>query len=111
MTKSLQRSLGQLVVAGFAGTSIPSELRSMAREAGLGGIILFGRNIEAPEQVAEVAYTAQTLTDEVPLWVSVDQEGGRVARLTAPFTRWPPMCTLGRSGEADCSPARRSRRR
>jgi len=32
--------------------------------------------------------------------VSVDQEGGRVARLKAPFTAWPPMATLGRAGRA-----------
>ena len=37
--------------------------------------------------------------DELPLWVSTDQEGGRVARLKTPFTVWPPMMTLGRSGD------------
>ena len=65
----------------------------------LGGVILFARNIEAPEQVAELAYDAQQLVPAVPLWVSVDQEGGRVARLKAPFTEWPPMATLGRRGD------------
>ena len=73
-------------------------MRSLAREFDLGGIILFKRNVEAPEQVAEVAHAAQELADELPLWVSVDQEGGRVARLREPFTRWPPMAALGRAG-------------
>ena len=62
--------------------------------------MLFARNVESPEQVAEIAREAQALTQELPLWVSVDQEGGRVARLRSPFTRWPPMQTLGRSGDA-----------
>jgi beta-N-acetylhexosaminidase len=62
-------------------------------------VIWFSRNIEAPEQVAELSRDAQSLATELPLWVSVDQEGGRVARLKAPFTVWPPMATLGRSGD------------
>jgi beta-N-acetylhexosaminidase len=74
-------------------------MRSMAREFDLGGIILFARNVDAPDQVAEVSRQAQTLAEELPLWVSVDQEGGRVARLKSPFTEWPPMQTLGRSGD------------
>src|SRR3970282_40885 len=41
----------------------------------------------------------QGLSAGLPLWVSVDQEGGRVARLKAPFTEWPPMAVLGRSGD------------
>lgn len=56
--------------------------------------------MEAPEQVAELAYDARQLARDVPLWVSVDQEGGRVARLKAPFTEWPPMAGLGRLGDA-----------
>ena len=79
--------------------TIPVEMRSLAREFQLGGIILFARNIEAPAQVAEMSQDVQSLSAETPLWVSVDQEGGRVARLRAPFTEWPPMATLGRSGD------------
>src|ERR1044071_2441317 len=74
-------------------------MRSLAREFQLGGVTLFKRNIEAPEQVAELNHDLQSLSAELPLWVAVDQEGGRVARLHAPFTEWPPMATLGRSGD------------
>jgi beta-N-acetylhexosaminidase len=97
--RDVRRQIGQLAIAGFAGETIPADLRSLAREFDLGGIILFARNVTAPDQVAEVAREAQSLARELPLWVSVDQEGGRVARLKAPFTVWPPMMTLGRSGD------------
>ena len=99
MSRNIRRHVGQLLMAGFPGDTIPIELRAVAREYDLGGIILFGRNVEAPEQVAELAHDAQAMSRELPLWVSIDQEGGRVARLREPFTVWPPMCTLGRSGE------------
>jgi len=92
--------MGQLLIAGFNGTQIPVELRLLAKEFGLGGVILFARNIVEPEQVAELSFEAARLVPNMPVWVSVDQEGGRVARLKAPFTEWPPMATLGRSGDA-----------
>jgi beta-N-acetylhexosaminidase len=95
----MRREVGQLLIGSLPGVTIPSELRSLAREFQLGGVILFSRNIEAPEQVAELAHDVQALAAELPLWVSVDQEGGRVARLKAPFTEWPPMAVLGRSGD------------
>ena len=84
-------------MGSLPGTTITPEIRSLAREFQLGGIILFARNIEAPEQVAELSHDVQQLATDAPLWVSVDQEGGRVARLKAPFTEWPPMAALGRA--------------
>ena len=96
---ALRRQIGQLLIAGFDGHSVPVELRSLAHQFGLGGVILFARNIAEPGQVAELCYEASCLVPDLPLWVSVDQEGGRVARLKAPFTEWPPMATLGRSGD------------
>jgi beta-N-acetylhexosaminidase len=97
--RDIRRHVGQLAIAGFAGHSIPSDLRLLAREFDLGGVIFFARNVDSPEQVAELSREARSLAREIPLWVSVDQEGGRVARLKAPFTVWPPMMTLGRSGD------------
>lgn len=96
---ALRHQIGQLLIAGFNGEQIPVELRSLAREFGLGGVILFARNISEPAQVADLCHEASRLTADVPAWVSVDQEGGRVARLKAPFTEWPPMAALGRSGD------------
>jgi beta-N-acetylhexosaminidase len=95
----LRSEIGQLVIGSLPSYTITPEVRALAREFQLCGLILFARNVEAPEQVAELAHDAQTLVREVPLWVSVDQEGGRVARLKAPFTEWPPMAVLGRSGD------------
>jgi beta-N-acetylhexosaminidase len=96
---SLRRQIGRLLIAGFDGPQLPVELKALTREFGLGGVILFGRNIEEPEQVAELSFEAARLVPDFPLWVSVDQEGGRVARLKAPFTQWPAAATLGRSGD------------
>lgn len=95
----VRRRIGRLAIAGFAGPSVPPELRELAREFDLGGVIYFARNIEEPGQVRELSRESAALKQEWPLWISVDQEGGRVARLKRPFTEWPPMITLGRCGD------------
>jgi beta-N-acetylhexosaminidase len=97
--RDFRKQAGQLAIAGFAGHTIPADLKALAREFDLGGVIFFARNVDSPEQVADLSREAQELARELPLWVSVDQEGGRVARLKTPFTVWPPMITLGRSGD------------
>ncbi len=96
---TLRRIMGRLLIVGFDGPQIPVELKALAREFGLGGVVLFARNIVEPEQVAELCSEAARLDPDLHPWVGFDQEGGRVARLKAPFTEWPPMATLGRSGD------------
>ena len=97
--RDFRRHAGQLAIVGFAGHTIPEDLRRLAKAFDLGGVIFFARNVAEPQQVAELSREAQALAQELPLWVSVDQEGGPVARLRKPFTEWPPMITLGRSGD------------
>jgi len=98
--RDIRAHVGELLISGFDGLTMPLEMREIAREFDLGGLIIFSRNVETPAQVAELALATETLRRETPLWFSVDQEGGRVQRLKEPFTRWPPMITLGRAKDA-----------
>ena len=86
---------GRLIVCGFDGTQVTAELREILREVRPLGLILFARNIESAAQVAEFNRELKALRPTEPLLLSVDQEGGRVARLQPPFTPWPPMRRLG----------------
>ena len=52
--------------------------------------MLFARNVAEPAQVADLAREAAELSRTAPVWVAIDQEGGRVQRVKAPLTVWPP---------------------
>jgi beta-N-acetylhexosaminidase len=95
--RDIRRQVGQLAIVGFDGYVVPDSVRQIAKTFDLGGVIFFARNVADPEQVMEMSRESQLLARDMPLWVSVDQEGGRVARLKRPFTEWPPMITLGRA--------------
>lgn len=97
--RELRRRAGRFVIAGFTGETAPDDLRRLVNEFDLAGVILFARNVVQPDQVAELCRECAALATDWPFWISVDQEGGRVARLRAPFTEWPPANTLGRAGD------------
>ena len=91
---------GQLLFVGFPGTSAPGELVECVREGRVGGVVLFRRNVESPEQVrALIAALRRAAPAEAPLLVAIDQEGGRVQRLREPWTEWPPMRRVAAHGE------------
>jgi len=97
--RDLKRHVGQLAIIGFPGHTVPSDVKKLIAAFDVGGVIYFARNAAEPAQVRELSREVSSLAREWPLWISVDQEGGRVARLRRPFTEWPPMMTLGRSGD------------
>ncbi|MCK5689316.1 beta-N-acetylhexosaminidase [Myxococcota bacterium] len=82
-------------MCGFDGTQLTSELKEILREVRPAGLILFSRNIESAEQVAEFNAELKAFRPDEPLSLSVDQEGGRVARLKSPLIEWPPMREIG----------------
>jgi beta-N-acetylhexosaminidase len=91
---------GELVIGGFPGTSLPDGFGRALRDGRRGGVILFKPNVEGgPAQVAALARSIHATSHALPPIVSVDQEGGRVARLKAPLLEVPPMRTVGSWGD------------
>jgi beta-N-acetylhexosaminidase len=93
---STVESAGQVIVAGFGAGEPPESLCELARTGALGGFVLFRRNLGEPGEVVELTQLLRSLAPpERPLWIAVDQEGGRVARLRQPVLSLPPMRVLG----------------
>ena len=92
-----------MIVSGFEGTCLNYQIEKLITEQGIGGLILFERNYENPKQLKKLIEDLQAITPQnsPPLFISVDQEGGRILRLKEPFTQFPPMCCLGYANSND----------
>lgn len=84
----------ELFIFGFNGTSLPPELRRMLSSKRNGGVILFKRNIESMDQLVALNSDIIESNEHYPPLISVDQEGGRVARLRGITCDIPPMGAL-----------------
>ena len=87
-------SLGP-VMLDIEGLSLSPVDRDLLREPAVGGVILFTRNYESPEQIADLVGEIRALRSP-PLLIAVDHEGGRVQRFRDGFTAVPPMRLIGR---------------
>jgi beta-N-acetylhexosaminidase len=79
-------------MTGIPDISLDNQTLELIREFNIGGIILFSRNIESPIQIAKLCGDIQDAALKAHghrIFISIDQEGGRVARLKAPFTEFP----------------------
>jgi len=110
----LERKIAQMLLLGFPGETIDesSPITQAIRQHGISGVVLFdnnidlgvtGRNITGPEQLRELTAALQTEA-HVPLFISVDQEGGIVARLKDRYG-FPPSVSAAQLGEIS-DPAR-----
>ena len=89
---SNEQLAGQRLMAGFDGTRLDDDLKFLIDKIKAGGIILFSRNTVNPDQIKDLCMSVQKYAvkcGQPPLFISIDQEGGQVARLKEPFTQFP----------------------
>ena len=93
-----EQQIGQFFFIGLPGKTIDSEARDLIEEIKPGGIILFGRNVESPQQVRKLLDDARALVP-TPLLCGIDQEGGLVDRLREIFPPMPSARALRQHGD------------
>lgn len=98
-SSGLAESVGQLFIVGIPGPQLDGETAATLERLGIGGVILFRRNVETPGQIAALSAAVHALPKR-PL-VAIDHEGGRVMRLGEPFTQFPPAAAIGRTGNPE----------
>jgi beta-N-acetylhexosaminidase len=92
------------VMLDVSGHELGAQDRERIMHPLVGGVILFARNYDAPDQLAALTASIRALRDPSPL-IAVDHEGGRVQRFRAGFTAIPPMRTLGELWDRDVAAA------
>lgn len=96
---TLEEKVGQMVVVGFDGTAVNAGIRNLIEKYHVGGVILFKRNITDTTQLLNLlnALKAANAPNRVPLFLSIDEEGGRVTRMPGELVKMPANGVIGQA--------------
>jgi beta-N-acetylhexosaminidase len=98
---TLRQKIGQMIMVGVTGVEPLQEEKTLFRNYPFGGFILFKHNCCAPGQILSLCRFLWDSREDLPPFIAVDAEGGRVHRLPPPFTHFPAAALIGRSGDPD----------
>lgn len=97
-TMTLEQKVGQLVMVGFPGDTIPDDVKELITQYKIGGIILFKRNYNSFRELFDITTRLHELNqvNRIPLFIGADEEGGTVSRLPDGKTKIPDARLLGK---------------
>lgn len=101
-TMTLDEKVGQLILAGFNGLSLTDEAKELINGYQVGGFILFAHNLENPKHSVELLndLKRENQKNDIPLFLGIDQEGGRVTRLPG-LSGYPTNAKIGATNDED----------
>ncbi|APC40672.1 beta-N-acetylhexosaminidase [Clostridium estertheticum] len=102
---NLDEKIGQLVIVGLDGYSINNNITNLIKQHKVSGVILFSKNVENSNQLVSLINSIKTNNslNKAPLFVSVDEEGGRVSRMPYELKKLPSNQIIGNLNDSDLS--------
>ncbi|UKS27614.1 beta-N-acetylhexosaminidase [Paenibacillus sp. HWE-109] len=97
---SVEEKIGQMIIAGIDGYTVDSAARELLAEQHVGGIILYKPNVQNTNQLVQLTNSLKktNASNKLPLWIGVDEEGGRVTRLPDELIKTPTSKEIGSKG-------------
>jgi beta-N-acetylhexosaminidase len=99
--QSLREKIGQMFLVGCQETSLSRDEALIFAEYQFGGFILFQRNCADAAQLVSLSRCLWESDVEIPPFIAIDQEGGRVHRLPEPFTHFPSAASIGGTNDSN----------
>jgi len=102
---TLEEKIGQMFIVGFKGYEVHESIQTMLQKYHVGGVILFGNNIKSADQLLQLVNSLKDIhtENELPLFISVDEEGGRISRMPPQLHKLPSSESIGEVNNSEFS--------
>lgn len=102
---SIEEKVGQMVIVGVEGNTFNSDIGKMINDYHIGGFIFMGKSVKNTSQLLKLVNDIKTANanNKIPLFLSLDQEGGKVDRMPEEFKRYPSNMAIGKINNRELS--------
>lgn len=97
---SIEEKIGQMIIIGMDTNYITDRIQEMIEKYKIGGIILYRKNFKTYKEMLELIIKLKQLNhkNKVPLFIAIDQEGGRVNRMPKEIANLPAASKIAKQG-------------